>query len=126
MMPEEQTVYVIDDDAAVRNSICMVLETYGMSGRPYASGAAFLADLPGKHGCLLVDVDMPKMNGLELLDRLRGCGIAMPVIIMTGGLTARIREVADRTGAALLRKPFRPGELIAYIEKAFGRYRLED
>lgn len=123
-MPEEQAVYVIDDDDAVRGSICMLLETYGMSARPYASGASFLADLPRKYGCLLVDVDMPKMNGLELLDRLRGRGIAMPVIIMTGALTARIREVADRTGAALLRKPFRPGELIACIEKAFDRHRL--
>jgi two-component system response regulator FixJ len=123
-MPKEQAVYVIDDDDAVRNSICMLLETYGMTGCPYPSGAAFLADLPGKHGCLIVDVDMPKMNGLELLDRLRGRGIAMPVIIMTGALTARIREVADRTGATLLRKPFRPGELIAYIEKAFDRHRL--
>jgi len=77
-----------------------------------------LADLPRKHGCLLVDVDTPKMNGLELLDRLRGRGIAMPAIIMTGALTAKIRGVMDRTGAALLRKPFRLGELIACIEKA--------
>ena len=48
MMPEEQIVYVIDDDDAVRNSICMLLETYGISGRPYASGVAFSADLPGR------------------------------------------------------------------------------
>jgi two-component system, LuxR family, response regulator FixJ len=123
-MPKEQAVYVIDDDDAVRSSICMLLETHGISGRPYASGAGFLEDLPRNYGCLLVDVDMPKMNGLELLDRLRGRGIAMPVIIMTGALTARIREVADRTGATLLRKPFRPGELIACIEKAFDRHRL--
>jgi len=53
----------------------MLLETYGISGRLYASGAAFLADLPRKHGCLLVDMDMPGMNGLELLDRLHHVGL---------------------------------------------------
>ena len=106
----------------------MLLETYGMSGRLYASGAAFLADLPGKHGCLLVDVDMPKMNGLELLDRLRGRGIAMPVIIMAGALTARITggggsnwgsatTKAAPTGRndRLYRKGFRPLSALSWV-----------
>jgi two-component system, LuxR family, response regulator FixJ len=115
-------VYVIDDDDAVRDSICMLLGIYGVATRPYASGAAFLADLPSEHGCLLVDVNMPEMNGLELLDRLRGFGIAIPVIVMTAAPTNRILLDVHRAGVMFLRKPFRSGELLACIETALGQY----
>jgi FixJ family two-component response regulator len=122
-MPKEQVVFVIDDDNAVRHSICMLLESYGIVARPYASGAAFLADSPAAPGCLLVDVDMPGMTGLELLERLRSGGIAIPAIVMTGALTSLIHGSVDRVGATLLRKPFQSGELLASIETALGRYR---
>jgi two-component system, LuxR family, response regulator FixJ len=119
-MPAERVVYVIDDDDAVRDSICMLLESYGIAARPYASGMAFLADLPPEHGCLFVDVDMSGINGLELLDRLRSRGIAIPAIVMTGALTSTIRRAVDRAGASLLQKPFRSGELMACIKQALG------
>jgi two-component system response regulator FixJ len=122
-MSQERIVYVIDDDDAVRASICMLLESYGVPARTYPSGGAFLRDLPPTHGCLLVDANMPGMSGLELLDQLRGRGSAIPAIVMTGALTAGIRGAADRAGATLLRKPFRPGELITCIEKALGSCR---
>lgn len=122
-MPKEQVVFVIDDDNAVRHSICMLLESYGIVARPYASGASFLADSPAAPGCLLVDVDMPGMTGLELLERLRSGGIAIPAIVMTGALTSLIHRSVDRVRATLLRKPFQSGELLASIETALGRYR---
>jgi two-component system, LuxR family, response regulator FixJ len=125
-MPEAGVIYVIDDDDAVRHSICMLLDSYGIAARLYTSGASFLADLPLEHGCLLIDVNMPGMNGLELLDWLRARGIAIPVIVMTGAPTRSVRLAVDRAGATLLRKPFRTGELIACIEKVFGRSRAED
>ena len=120
-MPEERVVYVIDDDHAVRDSLCMLLESYGIVAHPYASGVAFLRDLPPEHGCLLVDVNMSGMNGLELLDELHERGIAIPVIVMTGTPTSRIQLDVDRAGATLLQKPFRPDELIACVEKTLGR-----
>ena len=116
-MPE-RVVYVIDDDDAVRDSICMLLESYGIAAHPYASGAVFLADLPLDPGCLLVDVDMPGINGLELLNQLRGRRMAIPAIVMTGTLTSRTRLAADRVEAIPLLKPFRLRELVASAEKA--------
>ena len=124
-MPKERIVAVIDDDNAVRHSICMLLESYGIVARPYASGAAFLADSPVAHGCLLVDVEMSGMTGLELLARLRGGGIMIPAIVMTAAPTSLVRRSVDRVGATLLRKPFRTGELMASIETALGRYRAD-
>jgi FixJ family two-component response regulator len=123
MMPKERVVFVIDDDNAVRHSICMLLESYGIVARPYPSAAAFLADSPAAHGCLLVDVEMPGMTGLELLDRLQSSGIAMPAIVMTATPTRLVRRSVDRVGATLLQKPFRSSELMSSIETALGRYR---
>jgi two-component system, LuxR family, response regulator FixJ len=120
-MPEAEVVYVIDDDDAVRHSIGMLLDSYGIVARLYISGASLLADLPLEHGCLLIDVNMPGMNGLELLSRLHGLGIAIPVIVMSAAPSRSIRLAVGRAGATLLQKPFRTGELIACIEKAFGR-----
>jgi FixJ family two-component response regulator len=125
-MPEERIIYVVDDDDAVRNSICMLLESCGVVARPYVSAVAFLADLPQEHGCLLVDVNMPGMNGLELLDQLRGRGIAIPVIVMTSAPTSWIQLAVDRAQATLLQKPFRSGELMACVDNALGRSQARD
>jgi two-component system, LuxR family, response regulator FixJ len=118
------TIHVIDDDNAVRDSICLMLESCGFSARPYPSGPAFLRDIPpDRNGCLLVDVNMPGMSGLELLERLRAQGITMAAIVMTGGgITPRILGAADRVGGILLQKPFSPGDLVARIEKILSRY----
>ena len=122
-MSEQPIVCIIDDDDAVRDSIRMVLECHGYPVRTYASATVFLRDGPlDGSGCLLIDVNMPDMNGLELLDELRRRGVTIPAIVMTGGLTARVPSL-DRTGARLVEKPFRVGELIGCIETALGRYR---
>jgi two-component system response regulator FixJ len=123
-MAAQQVIYVIDDDDAVRDSIRMLLECQDMPVRTYSSGTAFLRDEPpSKHGCLLIDVDMPDMNGFDLLDELRKRGVTIPAIVMTGGLMTRISSSADATPARLLEKPFQAGELIRCIEVALGRYR---
>ena len=62
------------------------------------------------------------MTGLEFLGRLRSSGVAIPAIIMTAAPTSLVQRSVDRVGATLLRKPFRPGELMASIETALGRY----
>ena len=122
-MPNKWIVYVVDDDYPVRDSICMLLESYGIRARPFASGVTFLRDLPQEYGCLLVDVNMPGMNGLELYERLRARGIGIPMIVMTAAPTRSIQQAVDQGGVTLLQKPFQTGELIACIQKALGRSR---
>jgi two-component system, LuxR family, response regulator FixJ len=121
-MSEQPIVCIIDDDDAVRDSIRMVLECHGYPVRTYASGDVFLRDgPPDGNGCLLIDVNMPDINGLELLDEVRRRGVTTPAIVMTGGLTTRVPASLDRTDARLVEKPFRVGELIGCIETALGR-----
>lgn len=114
------TLYVIDDDDAVRDSIDALCQSYGIPVRTYPSGAAFLQDLPAiLDGCLLIDLSMPGANGLELLDRLRRRGITLPAIVMIAGSTAGMH--LDRSDSTILEKPAAHGELLAAAEKALGR-----
>jgi two-component system, LuxR family, response regulator FixJ len=120
-MSAEGTLYVIDDDDAVRDSIDALCQSYGISVRTYPSGAAFMRDLPAiLNGCLLIDLSMPGANGLELLDRLRRCGITLPAIIMIGSFTAGMH--LDLSDSTILEKPTARGELLAAVERALGRY----
>jgi two-component system, LuxR family, response regulator FixJ len=122
-MSQTPTVYVIDDDDAVRDSIRLLLEITGFAVRSYASGAGFLREAPSqRNSCLLVDLDMPGMNGFDLLDQLRQRGKTIPAIIMTGGVTPTVRSDAKRVGVQLLEKPFHAQELMGCIEAALGRY----
>jgi two-component system, LuxR family, response regulator FixJ len=117
------TVYVVDDDDAVRDSVSLLLQIHGVLALTYASGDAFLRDVsPDKNACLRIDMNMPGMTGLEVLAELQRRGIAIPAIVMTGVLAASMQAAAARTGATVLRKPFRSGELLAYIKEALGRY----
>jgi two-component system, LuxR family, response regulator FixJ len=101
------TIYVVDDDPAVRDSLRTMLEAFGMDVRDYASAKAFLADpYRNKRGCLVLDLHMPEMGGLELLEGLRQQGSSLPVIVFTGRGDVKLREHAERGGAvAVLAKP---------------------
>ena len=120
-MSERSVVYIVDDDEAVRDSLRLLLEMHGFTTRTYASGAAFLHELPMQEkGCLLIDVNMPGVGGIELLSQLRAREMMMPVIVMTGGPIGKARPAAERAGATLLEKPFRPDELMNSVRKAMG------
>jgi two-component system, LuxR family, response regulator FixJ len=121
---QKPIVHLIDDDAAIRDSSELLFQTAGIEVNVYASGSEFLGDAnPDELRCLVIDVDMPGVNGLELLDRLRTGGITAPAIFITAlGITADVRAAASRTGASVLLKPFKPEELIARIKSALGNH----
>jgi two-component system response regulator FixJ len=106
-MSATSTVHVVDDDAAMRDSLRMLLETSGFAVRTFDSAGAFLASGPLGIGCVLTDVRMPDIDGLELLRRLRGQGVRLPVIVMTGQGDIAIAVQAMKAGAVdFLEKPF--------------------
>jgi two-component system response regulator FixJ len=102
------SIYIVDDDEAVRESLQLLLEASGYTVRTYASAPAFLEAAAGlDFGCLIVDLQMPEMDGLELQRRLAERGIALPVVVVTahGDVATAVR--AMRAGAIdFVEKPF--------------------
>lgn len=114
---EGPVVHVVDDDDAVREALCVLLESVSMAVRAYASAAEFLdAATPDMSGCLVLDVRMPGMGGLELQQVLVERGIRLPVIIITGHGDVPMAVRAMKTGAVdFLLKPFNEQELLDRI-----------
>ena len=112
-------VYLVDDDPAVRDSLRVILELYGMNVRDYASARGFLADPDrGGPGCLVLDLHMPDMSGFELLEVLREQGSRLPVIVFSGRGDATLREHVERNGAvAFLAKPVDTDILLETVKR---------
>ena len=121
---ERSVVHVVDDNPAVRDAICWLVEQVGLEGRPYDSAQAFLTRCDARsRGCLVLDIRMPGMSGLELQDRLRSTGIRMPVIIITGHGDVPITVRAMKAGAfEFLQKPFNDQDLLEAIQAALEQY----
>ncbi len=119
----QPVVHLVDDDAAVRGALALLLRTVGMMVEEHADPAAFLARLPGvPPGCLVLDLRMPVMSGLQLQERLLAQGCDWPVILLTGhgGLDACRR--AFKAGAVdFLSKPVDEEALIEAVQAAFAR-----
>lgn len=121
-MTDGQTVHVIDDDAALRDSIRLFLTTEGLAVRTYASALEFLADLDTlPAGCVVTDVRMPGMSGMELLTQISAHGRTMPVIVVTGHADVPLAVTAMKEGAVdLLEKPFEVEELMGSVRRALA------
>lgn len=119
---ERDTVYIVDDDDSVRDSARALLESYDLAVADFASARDFLAGFDESiAGCLLLDLNMPDMTGLELLELLRERSIEVPVIIVTASNDAQVQERARRAGAfALFEKPV-DDSLLAAIDKAMSK-----
>ena len=123
MALESQKIYVVDDDPAVRDSMRMVLESYGLTVWDYDSAEHFLADsaVHSNDGCLILDQHMPHMTGLQLLDRLRGHRVMLPVVMVTGRSDSSLKDSARKAGATvILDKPVSDEDLLQAIELAFA------
>ena len=101
-------VHVIDDDDAVRDSLAFLLETADLSVRTYASAMEFLEAVPTMpHGCIVTDVRMPEMSGVELARRLKDLGVPDPVIVITGHADVPLAVEAMKAGVTdFIEKPF--------------------
>lgn len=119
------TVFVVDDDAAVRDSLRWLLESVGHAVETYASGAEFLDSVePDRPGCLLLDVRMPGMSGLELQDALQKRGTQLPIIMITAHGDVPMAVRALRAGAFdFIQKPFNDQVLIDRIHDCLAQER---
>lgn len=123
-MTATTAVHVVDDDAAVRNSLRLLLEASGFAVETHASATAFLAAAPGLAGCVLTDVRMPEMDGLDLQRRLREHGVSLPVIVMTGQGDIPVAVQAMKAGAVdFLEKPLDLDRLLAAVRGALAQSR---
>jgi len=119
---EQQTVFVVDDDAAVRDSIAELVESVGFRAEGYASAPEFLqAILPERRGCLVLDVRMAEMSGLVLQQRLNELGYTIPVIVLTAHGDVPMAVQAMKAGAVdFLQKPYRDQALLDSINAALS------
>lgn len=117
-----QTVFVVDDDEAVRDSVAELVASVGLHAECHGSAPAFLQAFdPGRGGCLVLDVRMAEMSGLDLQQRLNSCGNRMPIIILTGHGDVSIAVQAMKAGAAdFLQKPYRDQALLDAIHLALS------
>jgi two-component system, LuxR family, response regulator FixJ len=122
-MTADADVHVIDDDEAVRESIDFLLRAAGLSVRTYDSATNFLEAAPKiAAGCIITDVRMPGLSGLELLRRLQEMQIGLPVIVITGHGDVPLAVEAMKCGAVdFLEKPFDDDVLLASVRAALNR-----
>jgi len=126
-MQADIILHIVDDDEAVRRSLVFLCSGAGYAVRPHESATAFLALAPSiANGCLLADLRMPDMNGVELLRRLREIGAALPTVVITGDGDVKMAVEAMKLGAVdFVEKPFAEAVLLEAIERAMGRAQSE-
>lgn len=122
-MATDKTVHVIDDDEAMRDSLSFLLDVQGFETRLYDSATTFLAALPGiEGGCVLTDVRMPGLSGLDLARRLRDEKRELPVVVMTGHGDIPMAVEAMKAGVVdFIEKPFADDVLVRAIQSALAR-----
>ena len=122
-MSDRRLIHIVDDEDAIRRSASFMLKTSGFAVQTWESGVAFLKE--ARHvepGCVLLDVRMPEMDGLEVQQALNERGIALPVIVLTGHGDVSVAVRAMKAGAVdFIEKPFEKAVLLDAIEAAYVR-----
>jgi len=123
----QQTVFIVDDDPAICESLSDLMESAGLAARKFSSAEQFLeACTPALAGCLVLDVRLPGMTGMELQQKLVKSGLAIPIIIMTAhGDIPMVRNAMKAGAVEFLTKPFQDEELLTAIEQAFALDRAQ-
>jgi len=121
-LPKTPLVAVVDDDEAIREALCDLMMVTGLGCSTFDSAPAFLNDnAPKDFDCLITDVRMPGMSGLDLLERMRARGSDLPVIVLTSVLDSSARAKAFELGAqAWLTKPVADDALLDQLKAAIG------
>jgi FixJ family two-component response regulator len=121
-VPIKPTISIVDDDAPVREAIRRLLKSVGMNARVYASAEEFLSSNQAQETvCLILDVQMSGMSGLELQQQLMDSGYRLPIIFISAHSNGRIREQAIRAGAVnFLFKPFSEEALLDAVQAALS------
>jgi two-component system, LuxR family, response regulator FixJ len=121
-MPNEKLVFIVDDDQAVRRSVAFMLRQEGYRSESFESGESFLKAVRGSDpGCILLDVRMPGLSGLDVQQELKSRGVALPVIILTGHGDTATAVKAMRAGALnFLEKPYEKSALMSALTEAFA------
>lgn len=116
-------VHIVDDDKAVRESIAFLLQVEALTPRVYDSAEALLTDAPAlAPGCIITDVRMPGLNGLELVERLNRLNVKLPIIMLTGHADVALAVAAMKLGVVeFLEKPFDDATLLAAVRAALAR-----
>lgn len=123
----EGVVHVVDDDAAMRDSLAFLLDEAGLTTRLYEGPAELLAQVESlEPGCILTDVRMPDMSGLDLIRALRDQGVRHPVVVMTGHADVPLAIEAMRLGVAdFIEKPFDDEQLVGSLQAALQQGRAQ-
>lgn len=120
MQNSEPTVFIVDDDDAVRGALSLLVRSVGLATETYASATEFLGRFdPERPGCLVLDIRMPGMSGIELQERLCAQGATTPVLFITGHGDIPMAVRAMQAGAVdFIEKPFNEQELLDRIQRA--------
>ena len=123
MTGSDRLVHLVDDDPAIRRSVGFMLKTSGHRVQSYESGAELLKSASRlEQGCILLDIRMPGMDGLEVQQSLQHSGVSLPVIIMTGHGDVSLAVKAMKAGAVdFIEKPFQKDALLSSLEEGFRR-----
>lgn len=121
--PSRGAVHIIDDDQAIRRSLTLLAEAAGHTTRAHPDAESFLRRFdPDTAGCVVTDVRMPGLSGLELLRRVRAAAADLPVLVITGHGDVSMAVEAMKAGAAdFIEKPFDSGAFLRAVETALGR-----
>lgn len=122
-MPNEQLVHIIDDDASARDALAFLLGCHDIATRTYETAVEFLKHVADvEYGCIITDVRMPEMSGVELVGRLKQMGVTSPVIVITGHADVPMAIQALHAGVSdFIEKPFSDGTILQAVRTALAR-----